>query len=402
MRAQLTETAVRQAKPRDRKFKLFDQGGLFLLVTPQGSKLWRYKYRIGTREGLLSIGRYPDIGIAKARELHRFARGLVAEGIDPSAKKKADRLAKLSDAENTFKAVATQWIDWKRLTKSSGYIKTIESTLARDVFPFIGSLPIKQVTTPHLFEILQQVQKRSASKVAVQIRGWCFAIFRFAIQRGLVQQNLAEELADAIQIAPVEHRAKLDDEQLSILLKQLSASKSSETVILALRLLALTFVRPGELRNACWSEFDLEKRVWVIPAERMKMRIEHRVPLSNQALEILDKLKRTNQFNRPQLFPNMRDPRRNMSMTTLNRVLERLGWGGKFSSHGFRATASSYFNDHKKRYRPDAIERQLAHRETNQSRRPYNQAQYWHERTTIMQDWADHLDELQSVADVVP
>jgi len=396
MLARLTDTAARNAKGKDKMYKLSDGGGLYLLVKPSGARLWRYRYRIRHTEKLLALGAYPHVGLQRARELHAEARALVARGVDPSAKRKADRLAMFADAGNTFELMARSWIEENRSGWSEYYARQVQTILSSDVFPHIGELPIKEIETPHLFAIVKKVEARKAATVAILIRQWCFAIFRHAKQRGAADDNPAVALRGAIKRPEVEHKRALKEDEIAALLAKISTSNATPQVAIALRLLLLTFVRPSELRNATWREFDLENRTWQIPKERMKMRDAHVVPLSRQAADLLQTLRDLNVHNRPQLFPNIRDPKRNMSITTLNRCLERLGYAGTFSAHGFRATASTFLNESRNRYRPEAIERQLAHRERNKVRGAYNHAKYLDERRSMMQDWADHLDSLSA------
>lgn len=394
MRARLTDVQVRKAKPALKLYKLFDGGGLFLLVKPNGTKLWRYKYRLGKAENLFAVGQYPETGLQQARELHASARKLVERGIHPAAQKRADRLVAAKSAADTFKAVAGEWVDENRATWTPYYLRQVETILDGYVFPEIGGLPVREVTAAQLLAIVKQVAKKGdsgkpAPTVAILIRQWCSAIFRYAASTLRADTDPAAALKGAIKRPPVKHKTALSKDDIHALLERIEAGTSTQEVKIALRLLLLTFVRPGELRNALWSEFDLDEGMWRIPPERMKMRREHVVPLSSQAVELLRKLREVN-TQLPQLFPNARDPRRTMSITTLNRSLERLGYSGKFSAHGFRATASTLLNE--MGYRPDVIERQLAHQERNSVRRSYNHAQYLPERKAMMQEWADMLD----------
>ena len=394
MRARLTDAQVRGAKPAARLFKLFDGGGLFLLVKPNGAKLWRYKYRLGKTENLFAVGQYPETGIQKARELHAEARKLVEKGVHPAAQKRANRLVASTAAANTFEAVAREWIDESKANWTPYYLSQVETILESYVFPQIGGLPVRSVTAAQLLAIIKQVAKKGdsgkpAPTVAILIRQWCSGIFRYAVATLRADTDPAGALKGAIRRPPVKHKTALSKDSIHTLQQHIEGGGSTREVKIALRLLLLTFVRPGELRNALWSEFDLDAGQWRIPAERMKMRREHVVPLSSQAVELLRELRKLN-ARHLQLFPNERDSKRNMSITTMNRSLERLGYAGVFSAHGFRATASTLLNE--MGYRPDVIERQLAHQEKNSVRRSYNHAQYLPERKAMMQDWADLLD----------
>ncbi len=294
----------------------------------------------------------------------------------------------IESAANTFESIAREWIDHNRGHWTPYYLKQVESVLGTDVFPSIGCLPIAMVTAPQLLAIVRRVAERGAETVALLIRQWCSAIFRHAIATLRAETDPASALKGAIRRPKVQHKQALPIEEITTLIRRIDGSKSTPQVKLALKLLLLTFVRPGELRGAAWSEFNLERAEWNIPASRMKMGAAHVVPLSSQAIQVLEEL-RQHGANRAQLFPNARDPTRIMSPTTFNRALERMGYGGRFSAHGFRATASTLLNE--KNYRPDVIERQLAHGERDKVRASYNHAVYLPERRKMMQEWADFL-----------
>lgn len=399
MPARLTDTAIRNAKPREKAYKLTDGGSLFLLVTPAGSKLWRYRYRLGGSENLFAIGDYPALGLLQAREARDAARRLVKEGIHPSQHRRATRLVAATEAANTFEAVAREWIEQNRSHWSAYYARQVETVLTGDVFPQIGGLPLRAVTSAQILGILREVEKRGAPSIALLVRQWVSAVFRYGVATLRADLDPASALRGAVRKPKTQHKRPLSRKELGVFLAKLEDSQSGLQVATALRLLLLTFVRPGELRGARWSEFDLEAAEWRIPAQRMKMREPHVVPLSRQAVRLLRELK-AEAVSRPQLFPNLRDPKRDMSPTTLNRALERMGYAGHFSAHGFRATASTLLNE--MGYRPDVIERQLAHRERNRVRASYNQATYMAERKKMMQDWSNFLDALKKGDNVRP
>jgi len=389
----LTDSKIRNAKPGPKPEKLADGGGLYLEVRPTGAKLWRYRYRIAGKENVFAIGEYPVIGLAEARDEHRKARSLVEQGIHPSHNRKAERLATVSANANTFEAVAREWISKKSPKWTPYYLRQVERFMAADVFPYVGKLPIRSVTAAHLLEILHRIEGRGAATVALLVRQWSSAIFRYAVSTLRAENDPAAALKGAVERQKVEHHKPLTRQQIAEFGPALEKSGGYRTTAIALRLMMLTFVRTVELRKARWCEFDLERAEWRIPAERMKMREPHIVPLSKQAIALLTEL-RTHTGGRDMLFPNLRNPHDYMSVTTLNRALERMGFNGKdsigFSAHGFRATASTALNE--AGYRPDVIERQLAHAERNKVRDAYNGAQYLSERRTMMQDWADMLD----------
>jgi len=390
MAQRLTDSHARNVKPKARPYKLTDGNGLHLLVRPNGSRLWRYRYRIGGVENLYAIGDYPQMSLQQARDARDAARALVKQGIHPSRQRKADRLVVNEAAANTFEVIGREWIDLHRSHWSPGYLGQVEITLSRDVFPAIGGLPIRVITAAQILAIINHVAKRGAPNVAILILQWCGKIFRRAVSTLRADSDPTYALRGAVKKPKVQHKRALSATELGELLNQIKPSEGTPEVRIALQLLLLTFVRPGELRKALWSEFDLEKAEWRIPAERMKMRKPHLVPLSRQAIELLQQLRQEG-VGGPYLFPNFRDRKRPMSPTTLNRKLNYLGYAGKFSAHGFRATASTLLNE--KGYRPDVIERQLAHAERNKVRASYNHATYLDERREMMQDWADFLDE---------
>jgi integrase len=391
----LTDAKVRNTKPSEKPQKLADGQGLYLEVRPTGSKLWRYRYRIAGKENIFAIGEYPTMSLAGARTEHDKARALVKQGIHPAHHRQAERLVNRTANANTFEALAREWIDKKAPGWTPYYLRQVERFLAADVFPHIGKLPIRNVTAAHLLEIIRRVEARGAETVALLIRQWSSAIFRYAVATLRADHDPAAALKGAIHRPKVEHRKPLTREQIVQFIKALDEYGGYRATVIALRLMLLTFVRTVELRKAEWHEFDLERAEWRIPAEKMKMRQPHIVPLSRQAIELLQEL-HTFTGGRALLFPNLRNPNTCMTSTTLNRALERMGFSGKgsigFSAHGFRATASTLLNE--MGYRSDVIERQLAHTERNKVRASYNQAQYLDERKVMMQVWADLIDEL--------
>ncbi|MFT7576496.1 MAG: integrase [Alphaproteobacteria bacterium] len=389
----LTDVALRNAKPCSRPVKLSDGKGLYFEVRPTGAKLWRYRYRIAGKENVFAIGEYPNISLAEAREIRAEAKTLVSQGIHPAHQRRASLLAKNVENATTFQAVANEWITKKKPNCTPYYIRQIESFMDGDVFPYIGKLPIRAVTAAHLLEVLQRVESRGAETVAINLRQWCSAIFRYAVSTLRADGDPASALKGALHKPKTEHRRPLSREEIAQFIDALQAYGGYRTTVIALRLMLLTFVRTKELREASWKEFDLEQAEWRIPAQRMKMRDAHMVPLSKQAVELLRELY-TLTGGRDYILPNYRDPSRCMTATTLNRALERMGLNGTntigFSAHGFRATASTILNE--LGCRPEVIERQLAHKERNQVRASYNQAEYVAERRAMMQLWADLIE----------
>jgi integrase len=385
----LTDTKVKNAKPGSKPVKLVDGNGLYLEVRPSGAKLWRYRYRIVGKENVFALGEYPQDGLAKARTLRAEARELVKQGIHPAHNRKAQKAVRAAENANTFEAVAREWIAKKRDGWTPYYLRQVERFMEADVFPHIGALPIRAVTAAHLLEIVNRIEKRGAATVALLVRQWGSAIFRYAVATLRADSDPAAALKGAITRPKVQHHRPLSRGDIPAFLKALEKYGGYRTTAIAMRVLMLTFVRTVELRAAKWQEFDLDNAEWRIPAERMKMREPHIVPLSRQAVELLREL-HTLTGGQAWLFPNYRSPKTCMTGTTLNRALERMGYGGVFSAHGFRATASTILNE--AGFRPDVIERQLAHKERNKARGSYNRAEYLEERRAMMQQWADLID----------
>ena len=391
----LTDAKIRNTKPGPRPIKLADGGGLYLEVRPTGAKLWRFRYRIAGTENVFAIGDYPSIALAEVRAEHGKARALVKQGIHPSHSRQAERLSNHAANANTFEAVAKEWIAKKSPGWTPYYLRQVERFLESDVFPHVGRLPIRSVTAAHLLEIIRRIEGRGAESVALLVRQWSSAIFRYAVATLRADGDPAAALKGAIHRPKVVHHKPLSRSQIVDFTKALGKYGGYRTTVIALRLMLLTFVRTVELRKAEWSEFDLDAAEWRVPAERMKMREPHIVPLSQQAVGLLRELQ-TYTGGRDALFPNYRRPNECMTATTLNRALERMGLNGKgsigFSAHGFRATASTILNG--MGYRSDVIERQLAHAERDKVRASYNHAEYMEERKAMMQEWANFLDGL--------
>jgi integrase len=391
----LTDAKIRNTKPGEKPIRLNDGGWLYLEIRPSGTKLWRFRYRIAGKENIYAIGEYPQVGLADARNAREEARELVKQGIHPAHHRKAQDLITVRENANTFEAVTREWIAQKKPGWTAYYLRQVERFMESDVFPHIGALPVRSVTAAHLLEIIKRVEGRGAETVALLVRQWCSAVFRYAVATLRADADPAAALRGAITRPKVEHRKPLTRAQITAFLKALDGFSGFRTTTLALRLALVTFVRTVELRAAEWSEIDFDRAEWRIPAERMKMREPHLVPLSTQALALLRELHKLT-GNQRWLFPNFRRPETCMTATTLNRALERMGFNGKdsigFSAHGFRATASTILNE--AGYRADVIERQLAHKERNTVRASYNQAEYLAERRDMMQQWADLVDGL--------
>lgn len=396
----LTATAVKNAKPspEGKQKKLADGGGLYLLVTPTGSRLWRYKYRIAKTEYTYAIGAYPAISLQQAREEHAKARDLVAKGEHPRAQRELMKLQKQHEGANTFKRITEEWMA-RKVTCSPYYLSQIRRAMENDVYPSVGALPIQQVTPAHLLRILKSVEGRGAEVVAENIRRWSSEVFRYAISSLRAEVDPAAALKGFVQRPKIKHNVSLTPEQITDLLRRLDKAGGNRTTKIAIELLLLTFVRTSELRKARWPEFDLDAGMWRVPAERMKRGVEHLVPLSPQSTALLRELSKITGAS-PWLFPNYRRPDDCMTATTINRALERMGMNGAgtigFAAHGFRGTASTLL--HEWGYKHEAIERQLAHAEGDIVSASYNKAVYLKERQEIMRDWADKIDAFRQAA----
>lgn len=397
----LSDATIRAAKPAERPYKLSDSGGLFLWVAPTGSRLWRMKYRVDGREKLLSIGAYPAITLAKAREKREQAKALLADGIDPSRHKQEMKREAEIAASNTFRIIGDELVEKLRREGRK------EITLAKKVWLLsfaygdFGNRAITDISAADVLETLRRVESRGNHHSATRLRSTIGSVFRYAIATARAENDPTFALRGALTTPKVTHRAAITDEKaLGGLLRAIEDYQGQPTTKAALQLMALLFSRPGELRGAEWSEFDLEKAVWTIPASRMKMRRTHKMPLSTQALVILRELHRLTGKGRL-VFPSTRTVLRPISENTLNAALRRLGYTkDQATSHGFRATASTLLNECGL-WNPDAIERQLAHVEANDVRRAYARGEHWDERVRMMQWWANHLDQLRLGGEVV-
>jgi integrase len=394
----LTEISVRNAKPDAKPRKLFDGGGLYLLLNPDGSRWWRLKYRIENREKLLSLGVYPEITLKRAREKRDEARRLVADGIDPSAQRKATRSAQA----DTLEVIAREFLELKRPALASVTYLKRRYRFEAFVFPSLGKRPIRSITPPELLAVLKRVEAKGNHETAHRVRSETGQVFRYAIATGRADRDITADLRGAL--APVvvtNHAAITDPVRIGELLRAIDGYRGQPATECALRLLPLVFTRTGELRLARWEEFDLDGKepIWRIPAERMKSREPHLVPLSKQAVALLEALK---PITGPEglVFPSIRSAARPISENTINAALRRLGYSGEeMTGHGFRSMASTCLNE--QGFPPDVIELQLAHAERDEVRGAYNRAQRMAERRKMMQAWSNYLDGLKRGAKVV-
>lgn len=392
----LTDTAVRRAKAKKKPFKMFDSGGLFLLINPSGGKWWRFKYRFNHKEKLLSLGTYPDISLKTARDRRDLERRKLADKIDPAINRKAIKAAWEDSQANSFEVVAREWMDKQSTIWSLANTQKIKRHLESNIFPWLGERAIAEITAPELLASLRRMETRGAFGTAHRVLQTCGQIFRYAIATGRATRDSAADLRGALQPMPKEkHRAAVTDPKaIGPLLRAMHEYHGSIIVRCALRLAPLVFVRPGELRKAEWKEIDFDKAEWSIPAERMKMREPHLVPLSRQALEILKELHPLTGKG-TYLFPSPRSNQRPMSDNAVLSALRRMGIGKEeMSGHGFRAMARTVL-DEVLHVRPDYIEHQLAHAVRDPNGRAYNRTAHLPERRKMMQDWANYLDGLR-------
>lgn len=399
--SQLSETTVRHAKSKDNDYKIFDGMGLYLLVTKSGSKLWQLKYRFDGKEKKLSLGAYPALSLADARVKREEAKAQIAKGIDPSAVKRAMKEAETVQ-EETFEVVAREWYAKFSSTWSESHAFINMSRMKRDLFPWLGSRPIAEIKAPELLKVLRRVESRGALESARRIRIIAGQIFRYAVATGRAERDCAADLKGALPPSGEKHHAAITDpKEVEPLLGAIDDYRGHFIVKCALRLAPLVFVRPGELRHAEWSEIDLERGVWVIPGHKMKMKQPHLVPLSTQAIAILEELKPLTAASK-YVFPGARSFSKPMSENALLAALRYLGYDKEtMTPHGFRAMARTLL-DEVLQVRPDLIEHQLAHSVKDPNGRAYNRTSHLEARCHMMQQWADYLDGLKQGAQVLP
>jgi integrase len=387
----LTETTIRHVKTVPRAIKLFDERGLFLLVKPTGSRCWRFKYRFNGKEKLLALGVYPDVPLKLARDRRDEARRLVADGIDPSAKRQAEKLSRT----DTFEAIAHEWLALQEHQLSAATFKKAKWTFETLLFPRLGDRPIAAIKAPDLLATLRKIEARGTYETTHRAKQRCGQVFRFAIATGRAERDISADLRGALAPVVTKNRAALTDpSRVAELLRAIDGYRGSPTTTYALKVASRTFVRPGELRYAEWSEIDFDNAEWRIPAARMKMSELHIVPLARQVIGWLRELHSVTGRGRF-LFPSLQTKLRPISENTVNVALRRLGYTrDEMTGHGFRAMASTLLNE--KGWHPDVIELQLAHAERNKVRAAYNRAQRLAERRAMMQAWADYLDALAS------
>lgn len=387
---------IRRAKPEAKAYTLGDGQGLSLLVEPNGSKSWRFRYRYAGKPKMISLGVYPTITLAEARARRDEARKIVAEGKNPSEVRKEQKLALRIQSENAFEKIAREWHQMKSAKWSAGYASDIIEAFQNDIFPYVGMRPVGEIKPLELLNVLRKIEKRGALEKMRKVRQRCSEVFRYAIATGRAEFNPAADLSSALEVHKSNHFPFLKSDEIPDFLRALDSYAGSRLVQIATKLLMVTGVRTIELRAALWQEFDLDNAIWEIPAERMKMRRPHLVPLSTQALGFLNELKSMT-GNYRYVFPGRNDPNKPMSEASVNQLIKRIGYAGKLTGHGFRHTLSTIL--HENGFNTAWIEMQLAHVDKNTIRGVYNHAQYIEDRKKMMQWYSDFIINLNGEND---
>lgn len=396
----LTDTVIRNAKPKEKPYKLSDEKGLYLLVNKAG-KYFRLDYRYGGKRKTFALGVYPDVKLKKAREKRDKARQLLQNNIDPIQHKKETKNMRIDQMVNSFEAVAREWFTKNKHIWTEGHSRTIIRRLELNIFPWLGTRPVASITASELLAVLRRIEDRGALETAHRVKQICGQVFRYAIATGRAERDPSADLRGALPPTKPQRMATITDpKKIGELLRAIAGYEGHLITKCALRLAPLVFVRPGELRQAEWQEINFKQSEWKIPEEKMKMRIPHIVPLSEQAVEVLKDVEPLTGRGR-YVFPSLRTSERPMSNNTVLAALRRMGYAKEeMSGHGFRAMASTIL--HEQGWPSDIIERQLAHTERNSIKAAYNHAQHLPERRKMMQVWADYLDTLKSGGKVVP
>jgi integrase len=388
----LTELTIKGLKPKEKAYRITDGGGLALEISPTGGKLWRWRYYYNGKQQLLSLGQYPTVSLSEARSLRDNARKLLQTGKHPAREKKAQKLRNVHQGENTFEKIARHCLTLKGKNLNEKYRKQCLERMEQHVFPMIGALPITEITIPDVVRVIEKIGERGTIETARRMKQLISQTFRYASQRGLCPHNPAADLRDVLESKEEKHHACITPAEFPALLQAMTAYKGNELTIGAMQLLALTFVRTGELIGAKWDEIDWQREEWHIPKERMKMKRPHMVPLSKQSLAVLKNLKALT-GDKPYIFHTFASKSKHISNGAVLMALRRMGYQGRMTGHGYRALASTIL--HEKGYQSDVIERQLAHEDADKIRAAYNRAEYLLERKKLMQDYADILDEMK-------
>ena len=384
----LNDMQIRRAKPEVKAYTLGDGQGLSLLVEPNGSKSWRFRYRYAGKPKMISLGVYPTITLAEARARRDEARKIVAEGKNPSEVRKEQKLALRIQSENAFEKIAREWHQMKSAKWSAGYASDIIEAFQNDIFPYVGTRPVGEIKPLELLNVLRKIEKRGALEKMRKVRQRCSEVFRYAIATGRAEFNPAADLSSALEVHKSNHFPFLKSDEIPDFLRALDSYAGSRLVQIATKLLMVTGVRTIELRAALWQDFDLDNPIWQIPAERMKMRRSHLVPLSTQSLGFLNELKSMT-GNYRYVFPGRNDPNKPMSEASINQLIKRIGYGGKVTGHGFRHMFSTLL--HEQGFNSNWIEIQLAHVDKNSVRGTYNHAQYLEQRRQMLEWYSKKL-----------
>ncbi len=398
----LTDNAIRSAKPLKKNRKLYDEKGLYLLITPKGSKCWKQKFRIAGKEKKLSLGLYPDVSLKDARRLRDEARGALALGIDPARRKQEEKAAAKLGAENSFEAIAEEFLEKREKEGLAATTLSKSRWFLDQLRPSIGRLPVADITPREVLLALRKVENAGKRETANRMRSFASRVFRYAVATARADSDPAHALRGALAAPVVKHFAAITDApRLGELLRAIEGYSGEPATMTALKLTPHVFQRPGEVRKMRWAELDLEKSIWIIPASRMKQRQDdHTVPLSTQSVELLRSMEGLSSYS-DYVFPSARTKLRPMSENAINGALRRLGFAGsEMTAHGFRTTASSLLNESGK-WNPDAIERALSHKDRNAVRGIYNRSLYWRERVEMGQWWSDYLERLRDGGEVV-
>ncbi|WP_375737715.1 tyrosine-type recombinase/integrase [Pseudomonas boanensis] len=379
----LTDIQIRQARPGDKPRKLSDERGLFIEIRPTGAKYWRYRYKIDGKENVFALGEYPEMGLAEARSERDKARALVKQGKHPAHVRRTERARQTLENQSSFKVVALEWISGK-VGISDSYRNQLTRAFTKNLFPYVGKMPVRDVTAAHLLECLRRMEKRGATYYAISLCNWLSQMFRFAVRTLRADADPASALYGAFVRQPIEHSRPMSVADMARFREELQTYGGFRTNTIALELMQLLFLRTVEIRRGRWEDVDLEAALWDIPAEFMKKRRRHLVPLPARAVELLKELHSIT-GGRGLMFPGLRHPDKPVDGSTFNRALERLGMKG-FTCHDFRATASTHLYE-SGLFRGEVIEMQLAHAESNKTKAAYNHAQYLSERVEMMQWW---------------
>lgn len=387
----ISDTKARKAQPADKPYRIPDSDGLYLDVRPSGKKFWRVRYFVAGKENLYTPGQYPHVSLKDARQARDWAKHQASQGFDPKAVKREEREQAQRAEGDLFSAIAAEWFEKHKARWSPYYERQVRKGIEQEMGPAFGRKRVTQVTPADVLALVHKIEARGAPSVAMLVRQWVGQIYRYAASTLRADHDPAAPLRGAVQRAPVQHSKSLGKEDLAALAKDIDTKGGWRINAIAMHVLMRTMMRTGELRGGKWEEIDFMRAEWRIPAERMKMKRPHVVPLSTQLVSLLQELHRYTGHN-DLMFPSYRHPAKPMNKTTINVALGRMGWAGKFSGHGFRSTASTLLNEHG--WRGDLIEKQLAHMPGDQVRAAYNHADYLKERRAMLQWYSDFIDAL--------